>query len=204
MGYYCIICKWPTKWHILVKPEHSRSLDRYPNIDFLCSMKWWKIYSDTGTRTPVTNVRGPCDNHLHYIGFVDATIEINYYNPQKCEHLFFSLSSYNTYFSSAVGSFFTSISWINQHPIHLVWAHHAICFECLIFILFTKIWLCNLTSWPSSLRRCVKAAVFLAWVRIPPKSLFDWESLPGRGGGIFSMGFIDHPISHPGPWGRRI
>ena len=57
----------------------------------------------------------------------------------------------------------------------------------------------SLTSWPSGLRRCVKAAVFLAWVRIPPKSLFDWESLPGRGGGIFSMGFIDHPISHPGP-----
>ena len=26
------------------------------------------------------------------------------------------------------------------------------------------------TSWPSGLRRCVKAAVFLAWVRIPPKS----------------------------------
>ncbi len=24
--------------------------------------------SDTGTRTPVWNVRGSCDNHLHYIG----------------------------------------------------------------------------------------------------------------------------------------
>ena len=30
----------------------------------------------------------------------------------------------------------------------------------------------QLTSWPSDLRRCVKAAVFLAWVRIPPKSYF--------------------------------
>ena len=29
-----------------------------------------------------------------------------------------------------------------------------------------------MTSWPSGLRRCVKAAVFWAWVRIPPKSHF--------------------------------
>ncbi len=29
----------------------------------------------------------------------------------------------------------------------------------------------SMTSWPSGLRRCVKAAVFWAWVRIPPKSL---------------------------------
>ena len=28
-----------------------------------------------------------------------------------------------------------------------------------------------MTSWPSGLRRCVKAAVFWAWVQIPPKSL---------------------------------
>ncbi|KAL7434453.1 hypothetical protein ACHAXH_007233 [Discostella pseudostelligera] len=27
-------------------------------------------------------------------------------------------------------------------------------------------------SWPSGLRRCVKAAVFWAWVRIPSTSLF--------------------------------
>ena len=27
------------------------------------------------------------------------------------------------------------------------------------------------TLWPSGLRRCVKAAVFLAWVRIPPESI---------------------------------
>ena len=28
----------------------------------------------------------------------------------------------------------------------------------------------NVTLWPSGLRRCVKAAVFWAWVRIPPRS----------------------------------
>ena len=28
-----------------------------------------------------------------------------------------------------------------------------------------------MTSWPSGLRRCVKVAVFWAWVQIPPKSL---------------------------------
>ena len=40
------------------------------------------------------------------------------------------------------------------------------------FKMVSEISLKLLTSWPSGLRRCVKAAVFLAWVRIPPKSLF--------------------------------
>ena len=36
----------------------------------------------------------------------------------------------------------------------------------------------HMTLWPSGLRRCVKAAVFLAWVRIPPESIlyFYWFS----------------------------
>jgi hypothetical protein len=52
-------------------------------------------------------------------------------------------------------------------------------------------WKCyiSLTSWPSGLRRCVKAAVFLAWVRIPPKSYFDQECLYWGRGALLGRGW---------------
>ncbi|EJK76110.1 hypothetical protein THAOC_02145, partial [Thalassiosira oceanica] len=42
--------------------------------------------------------------------------------------------------------------------------------ECLPYINPTKFYYCQATRWPSGLRRCVKAAVFWAWVQIPLES----------------------------------
>ncbi|KAL7533512.1 hypothetical protein ACHAXR_005279, partial [Thalassiosira sp. AJA248-18] len=57
------------------------------------------------------------------------------------------------------------------------------------------------TSWPSGLRRCVKAAVFLAWVRIPPKSFLFVLICIMSGVFVMSIGYLLFCSIHFFLWG---